>query len=99
MSATGPMLSLTQIRAWDTGHLNAVATRWISTARMWEDAFTHVSTEISNPGGTPWDGVAAEAAQSRAYWDRLKVARLADQLVDAADVAHRGADQIAYAKR
>ncbi|WP_445167509.1 hypothetical protein ACTXG7_27545 [Mycolicibacterium sp. Dal123E01] len=74
------------------------ATRWTANAIMWEDAFTHLSTHITDPGGTPWDGIAAEAAQARAYSDRLIVSGLADQLHDAASIARRGADQIAYIK-
>ncbi|WP_149441032.1 hypothetical protein [Mycolicibacterium sp. P1-5] len=66
---------------------------------MWEDAFTHLSTQISLPGGTRWDGSAAEVAQARAFSDRVHVAGLADQLHQAAHVARDGADRIAYAKR
>jgi hypothetical protein len=101
MPASGSIPSLTQVRAWDTGHLTEAATRWTATATatMWEDAFTHVSIQITKPGDTPWEGVAAEAAQERAYSDRLKVAGLADRLRGASSVARRGADQIAYARQ
>jgi hypothetical protein len=93
------MPSLTQVRGWDTEHLTEAASHWTDAATMWENAFTHVSTQITNPGGTVWEGVAAEAAQQRAYADRLIVTGLADQLHGAAGVARRGADQMAYAKQ
>jgi hypothetical protein len=98
MPASNPIPSLTQVRAWDTGHLTEAAGRWTDAATMWEDAFTHMSSQIASPGGTRWEGVGAEAAQERAYSDRLKVTGLADQLHDAASLARRGADQISYAK-
>ncbi|GAY14068.1 WXG100 family type VII secretion target [Mycobacterium sp. shizuoka-1] len=99
MSAGGAAPSLSQVRAWDTGHLAEAADRWTQRATRWEAAFTDVSAQIASPGGTPWDGVAAEAAQQRAYTDRLTVTGLADRLHDAAGVARRGADQIGYARQ
>lgn len=54
---------------------------------------------MGSPGGMPWEGVAAEAAQQSAYADRLKVSSLADQFHEAAGVASRAADAIAYAKQ
>jgi hypothetical protein len=66
---------------------------------VWEDAFTEVATQISHPGGAAWEGVAAEAAQHRAYTDRLLVIGLADQLHNAARIARTGATQIDEARR
>jgi len=68
-------------------------------ATLWEDAFTEVATQMNHPGGAPWEGVAAEAAQHRAYADRLLVVGLADQLHDAARIARTGATQIDEARR
>ena len=62
-----------QVENWDTEHLDAAADHWSATATIWEDRFTQLSTKINNPGGTPWEGEAAEAAQHRAYTDRLIV--------------------------
>ncbi|BBX05487.1 hypothetical protein [Mycolicibacterium aichiense] len=99
MAAIGVIPSLTQVRAWDVGHLSEAAARWTDTAAGWEDAFTRVSSQISVPGGTRWDGSASQAAQVRAFSDRLRVTGLADRLHEAARIAERGADQIAYAKQ
>ncbi|BBY64289.1 hypothetical protein MHEL_25320 [Mycolicibacterium helvum] len=99
MSGSGPIPSLSQVRAWDTAHLSEAAAHWTDTATTWEYVFTYVPSLMASPGGTPWEGVAAEAAQGRAYSDRLKVPSAADQLHDAASLARRGADQIRYAKQ
>ncbi len=94
-----PAPSLSQVRVWDVAHLTDAAAHWTKTATVWEEAFGHVSSHIARPGGTPWEGVAAQGAQHRAYADRLVVTGLADQLFEAAAVARRGADQIEYAQR
>jgi hypothetical protein len=52
-----------------------------------------------SPGGTVWEGVAAEAAQERAFADLVKVRGLADLLHESAAIAHRGADTLDSAKR
>jgi hypothetical protein len=99
MPATGSVLLLSRVLAWDVVHLTDAATHWTCTATVWEDAFSHVSSQMASPGGAPWEGVAAEAVQRRAYADRLKVAGLTDQLHEAAGIARRGADGIEHAKR
>ena len=63
MPSAGGMPTLSQVRGWGTTHLTEAATRWTTTATLWEDAFTEVATQINHPGGAPWEGVAAEAAQ------------------------------------
>lgn len=93
-----PTPTLSQVRTWDTQHLNDAAAHWVGTATVWENAFGHVASGISRPGGATWEGVAAQGARQRALADRLVVSGLADRLHDAADIARRGADQIAYAK-
>lgn len=60
--------TLSQIKAWDTEHLSQAATFWNTAAEMWESSFDQVAGEISAPAGSPWLGVAAEAAQSRANY-------------------------------
>ncbi len=99
MPAVGGMPTLSQVRGWGTGHLTDAAAQWTKTAAVWEDAFTEVATQINHPGGAPWEGVAAEAAQHQAYTDRLTVVRLADQLHDASQIARTGATQIDEARR
>lgn len=99
MPAVGGMPTLSRVRGWATHHLTEAATRWTRVATVWEDAFTELATQINNPGGTLWEGVAAEAAQQRAYSDRLHVVRLADQLHDASQIALNGATQIDEARR
>ncbi|TGD84693.1 hypothetical protein BayCH28_25220 [Mycolicibacterium sp. CH28] len=90
---------LSQILSWDTTHLSQAASDWLSTAKYWEDVFTRMHGGTQSPGGTVWQGVAAEAAQERTFSDLVKVRGLADTLNDAAAVAHRGADQLGYLKR
>jgi hypothetical protein len=93
------MPALSQVRGWGTAHLTEAATQWTTTAMVWEDAFTEVAAQVSHPGGAAWEGVAAEAAQHRAYTDRLLVIGLADQLHNAARIARTGATQIDEARR
>ena len=88
-----------QVENWDTEHLDAAADHWSKTATVWEDRFTQLATQINNPGGTPWEGAAAEAAQHRAYSDRLIVIGLSDQLHDAAAIARKGSTELQEACR
>ncbi|MCX2929238.1 hypothetical protein ORI20_03050 [Mycobacterium sp. CVI_P3] len=97
MAATGAP-TLAQVRGWDTDHLTSAATHWTQVATVWEDNFTQLSQQIGTPGGTPWMGQAAEAAQQSAYDDRLKVVGLADQLHDASTLARSGAQRITAAR-
>jgi hypothetical protein len=87
------------VKAWDSEHLTTAATQWANTATVWEDAFTHISTQMPCPGGLPWEGEAAEAAQQRAYADRLTVIGVADQLHEASSIARGGASEVQAAKR
>jgi hypothetical protein len=98
MPANSPVPNLSQVQFWDTDHLTDAATHWTNTANLWEETFTQVSQQIPCPGGSPWDGAAAGAAQQRSHTDRLKVTGLAGQLHDASAVARSGADQIQAAK-
>ncbi|CAA0091652.1 Uncharacterised protein [Mycolicibacterium vanbaalenii] len=91
--------SLSQILDWDTEHLYGAATDWESTAEHWEDTFTSVHRGTLAPGGTVWEGAAADAAQERSFGDLVTVRGLSDALQEAAAVARRGADQLDYLKR
>lgn len=98
MTPTIAVPSLSRVRAWDTTHLTDAADHWSSAGRTWESAFDQVASHISRPGGAAWEGVAAEAAQTRAYNDRLTVGGCVDRLLDAAAIARRGAVQVEHAK-
>lgn len=95
----GVMPTLSQVVNWDIEHLNEAAKHWTTTANVWEDRFTQYAVQILNPGGSPWLGEAAEAAQQRAYSDKMIVIGLSDQLHDASAIAKAGAMELAEAKR
>jgi hypothetical protein len=65
---------------------------------VWEDSFTELANQISVPGGTAWEGSAADAAFASAHADRMIVIGLADELHAAAQIARTGANQIDYAR-
>ncbi len=93
------MPTRSEVENWDTEHLDAAADHWSKTATVWEDCFTQYAHQVANPGGTPWEGDAAEAAQQRAHSDRLIVVGLADKLHDASAIARKGATQLKEACR
>jgi hypothetical protein len=99
MPASGLVPTLSQVQTWDTEHLTEAASQWTGTATVWGDAFTHLSAQMPCPGGSPWQGEAAEAALHQAYTDRLTVMGLADQLHDASVIARAGARDIDAAKQ
>ncbi|HET6731222.1 hypothetical protein [Mycobacterium sp.] len=99
MPAPSVMPTLSQIRAWDTEHLRQAATFWSNTADNWEYAFDRVAREMPLPGGLPWEGSAADAAQARAKADQLKVRGLADDLRGAANIARSAVDELELAKK
>ena len=92
-------LSLSQIQGWDVEHLEDAAQRWNSTAQLWEDSFESIHRGSLNPGGTVWEGDAAEAAQERTFADLVKVLGLADVLRGASSTARLGASDLQYAQR
>src|ERR1700743_3071330 len=91
--------SLSEIQAWDVAHLENAATDWTNTAQHWEASFTSIHSVSVSPGGTVWEGVAAEAAQERAFADLVKVRGLADVLHESSAIARRGAETLYSAKR
>lgn len=99
MAATALLPGLSQINAWDTAHLGAAAASWTTTAETWEDAFTTVYRQAPFPGGTTWEGDAADAAVLRVGSDRLTVLGAVDALHDAANVARSGASDIQAARQ
>lgn len=91
--------SLSQIVGWDTAHLSHAAADWANAADHWEDAFDSLHRGMLSPGGSTWEGAAADAAQVRSFGDVVTVRRLADVLREAASVARRGAVELDYLKR
>lgn len=93
------VLSLSQLLGWDTKHLHQAVTDWTNTAERWEETFTNVHRGTLAPGGTSWEGAAAEAAQDRSFGDLVTMRGLSESLREAAAVARRGADQLDHLKR
>ncbi|OBJ43549.1 hypothetical protein A5630_18830 [Mycolicibacterium mucogenicum] len=98
-ASTGHALTRADIEAWSTEHLDTAATHWTSTAQAWEDHFTTIHNGVLRPGGTVWEGAAAEAAAEHSWGDLVKVRGLADALLAAAGNASSGAGDIAWLKR
>jgi hypothetical protein len=90
--------SLSEIVNWDTTHLVDAATHFTSAAQQWENHFTTIHELTLAPGGTPWEGRAADAAQLRTYADLITVRGVADNLYRAASVARDGADGLDFAR-
>ena len=82
-SGAGPLpaLTLSQVAAWDTDHLERAATAWTSTADRWRDGFTAINDQIVRPGGTEWTGASADAAAAHTDRDRVQVVGLAERLL------------------
>lgn len=97
VSGTGA-LTRSAIENWDIEHLETAATHFSSTAWAWEEHYTTIHQEAVNPGGTVWDGAAAEAAQEATFADLVKVRGAADGLHSASTIARDGADELAWAK-
>lgn len=97
-SAPLPSLTLSQIQAWDTDHLDTAAAHWTATANRWRDGFTAMSSGISRPGGTAWEGPAADAASMRSDRDRVQVLGLVDRLHEASSIARTGAADLSEAR-
>ena len=93
-----PSLTLSQIQAWDTEHLDIAATHWTSAANRWRDGFTAVNSGITRPAGTAWEGPAADAAALRTDRDRVQVLGLVDRLHEASTIARTGAADLQTAK-
>jgi len=91
--------SLSQIQAWDTQHLVAAATHWDARAQVWMESYDAVHRDVPAPGGTVWEGVAADAAVARVGSDRARAIGAADLLHGVAAVARSGAGEVEFAKQ
>nr|WP_255497116.1 MULTISPECIES: hypothetical protein [unclassified Mycolicibacterium] len=78
--------------------MSRAAAEWTRTAEDWEETFAGVHRGALAPGGTEWQGLAAEAAQERTMGDLVEVRGLSDTLHMAATLAQRGADQLEFLK-
>jgi hypothetical protein len=87
-----------QISDWDVRHLEQAAWDWTTSANKWEAHFDTLHRQAMSPGGSVWEGRAADAAQHRTYADLLEVRSAADDLRSAATAARRGADELQYAR-
>lgn len=90
---------LSTIENWDTEHLESAARSWSDTATLWEESFDQVHQGALRPGGTVWEGEAADAAAERTFADLVKVRGASDRVTAAADIARRGADRLGDLKR
>jgi len=91
--------SLSSIENWDTEHLQSASRSWSATATLWENSFDAIHQGALRPGGTVWEGVAADAAAAQTFADLVKVRGASDCLTAAADIARRGADRLGDLKR
>lgn len=98
-AATGSVLTRADVEAWSTTHLETAATHFKSVAGHWEGHFETIHTGMLRPGGTAWEGTAADNAAERSWADLVKVRGAGDALYAAAGHATNGADDIAWAKR
>ena len=98
MAATAALPTLSQVQTLDTAYLREAAQYWTQAGDLWEQAFTEVHERMSAPGGSPWQGQAAAAAQERSYSDLVQVRVASDRLHGAAAVALRGDQQLQACK-
>ena len=94
MAAVTSLLTLSQVRSLDTGYLSEAAEYFERTGNLWDEVFAEIHERTSAPGGTPWAGQTADAAEERAYFDIVKVRGAAFQLHEAAGTARQGGLQL-----
>lgn len=98
MTLGAPLPTLSQVQSLDTAYLREAAASWSQTAQLWEQVFTGIRGRVSAPGGTPWQGEGAEAAQLASHQDLVLVGGAADQLHQAGAIARRGDGQLQACK-
>lgn len=98
MTLGAPLPTLSQVQSLDTAYLREAAASWSQTAQLWEQVFTDIRGRVSAPGGTPWQGEGAEAAQLASHQDLVLVGGAADQLHQAGAIARRGDGQLQACK-
>jgi len=90
--------TLSQLRAWQTGHLTDAATRWNAAAEKWTTSYGDVADGLPAPAGTSWEGAASQAAQARMAKDRAGAEAVAQRLRLGTQAATNGAQRIDAAK-
>ncbi len=98
-AVAGGLPSLSEVQSWDTSHLTTAARHWSDAASKWEDGFADAARHSFSPGGAPWEGAAAAAAQDRAVADRAQVNRVAERLRAVSAVARAGATELDFARQ
>jgi hypothetical protein len=98
MAARTALPTLSQVQTLDTAYLREAAQYWTRSGNLWEQALAEVHERMATPGGVPWKGQAAAAAQERAYVDLVKVREASDRLHGAAVIALRGDQQLQACK-
>ena len=99
MASSTVLPTLAQIQTWRAEPLDAAAALWTERAQAWEAAYDAVLREVSQPGGSAWDGAAAEAAAQRVRGDRRTVLDGADSLHRLAAIARSGATEVRSAQQ
>ncbi|RIU27193.1 hypothetical protein D2E89_04040 [Mycobacteroides abscessus] len=87
-----------QIENWQTSHLDQAAAQLLSMARESESLFDQHVRNLAAPGGSDWVGQAHDAAQVRGQADMSVVRQQCDVMEQAAQIAQRGAADVAGAK-
>lgn len=98
-STSAAFPSLSDVQAWNGDYLTGAAAHWTAAAQRWQDALQEAHDAVGRPGGRPWTGRGAEAAQQRVTADRLTVVAAADDLTAAAGAAREAAFQLAAARQ
>ncbi|AWG51561.1 hypothetical protein DDT48_20635 [Mycobacteroides abscessus] len=92
------MLTRQQIENWQTSHLDQAALQLHAMGRQSEDLFGQHLRNLAAPGGSDWQGQAHDAAQTRGLADMSIVRQQSDVMEQAAQIAQRGAADVAGAK-
>jgi hypothetical protein len=94
LPAVTSLPTLWEVQSLDPGYLREAADYFERTGNLWDEVFAEIHERMSTPGGIPWEGQAAAAAQQRAYFDMVKVRGAAFQLHEAGGIARRGGEQL-----
>ena len=102
-AASGPGLGLptrSDVEGWTDAisDLSSSATAYRAAAERVESAADAHVQQMSAPGGTVWQGDAADAARESGYADRGIVYRAADHMRDLAKIANLGAQNLSQAR-
>jgi len=87
------------IDGYDVEHLLSAATHWTEMGQLLEYHAEGIYSETLHPGGTRWEGPAADTAADRAWGDVVTARGAADAMYNAAGIARNGADDLMWAKR